>query len=110
MSTTAENAALGAALGLIYALYGSAMKAQTGEGIKPKKILRTSVLFASAGALTGGMDGQFSEGAIEAKAAALTSVGVIFDMAWGKANREGLLPAVLSDPIVIGEPDTDAQE
>lgn len=82
--------AIGAVLGFVYSVYGYATKHEQGESFKPKKAARTVVMWTVAGAVIGVSEGigAVGERSIEQMATELSMLGILFDMAWSKLEKE----------------------
>lgn len=90
-------AAVGAAYGLVYAVYGIATKKQSDEPIQVKKAIRTVVLFVAAGAVVSVQSGDLTQATIEAHLGEVGVVGIVFDMAWARLRRAGYLGGILGE-------------
>lgn len=77
----------GAAYGFVFAVYGILTKKEPDEPIKPKKALRTVVLFMVAGAVVNYWGIPITVENIEAHLGSVAAVGIIFDMAWPRIRR-----------------------
>lgn len=99
---TVELVVTAIVVGLVYSFYGFITKAEKGEPLVPKRMIRTTVLtVAGAVAIAFEPTETFSQAAIEQQGTAIAVVGIVFDHAWAKLQNEGYVPEALSDEIAI---------
>ena len=78
---------IGAVYGLVFAVYGIITKKDPDEPIKPKKAVRTILLFTAAGALVAFQGNPVTPDTVQAHLADVAVVGIVFDMAWPRIRR-----------------------
>lgn len=83
---------VGAAFGIVYAVYGILTKRDPGEPINPRKAVRSVVLWGAAGIIVSVRRGTtLTEGNIETVVTEVAFIGIAFDMAWAGLRRHGYL-------------------
>lgn len=87
---------LGAVYGAMYAGVGYWAKRGEGEPLEPRKALRTVAIFTAAGVLVSLRHGEIERELVQQATAEVAVVGIVFDMVWSKARREGWLPSRLT--------------
>lgn len=87
----------GLVAGIVYASYGILTKKKEGEPVNPRKAARTVILFGTAGVLVAFRPAEVTQANIQAALPDVAVVGIAFDMAWSRAQREGWIPDVLRD-------------
>lgn len=92
------SVALGAIYGVMYAGVGYFTKRDDDEGLNHRKALRTVAIFTAAGILVSLRHGEIQRGLVQQATAQVAVVGIVFDMVWSKARREGWLPERITGP------------
>lgn len=82
----------GAIMGVVYGLYGLATKRDANEPIRPKKLVRTVVLFAIAGSIVRLAGEPVAMDTLSRTLPELTMIGIVFDMLWSRMERAGYIP------------------
>lgn len=82
----------GVALGGMYGVYGYLTQKDPDEPFKPRKFGRTVTIWAAAAVVVVGAGDPVNEENIKETTAQVAVAGVMFDMTWSWAKREGYLP------------------